>query len=98
MTYILLGDRCHSQRLPSHRIQRAHELGEIDFEKNPASACLGSRNETTLGACSEFFRVHVEKSSGFDEIERSRNPGLGGILLPWRAGRATNYTVQRAMF
>jgi hypothetical protein len=70
MTYILLRDRCHSQRLPSHRIQRAQELGEIDIEENPAAAGLRARNESALRPRPNLFRVHVQECGGFMEVER----------------------------
>jgi len=83
--------------LPSHRIQRAHELGEIDLEENPAPAGLGSRNEASLGARADFFGVHVEEGGGFVETERSRSTGLGGAVAACRAGHVHSHTVQMAM-
>jgi hypothetical protein len=83
--------------LPFHRIQRAHELGEIDLEENPAPASLGSRNEATFGARADFFWVHVKKCRGLVEIERLWGVGLGGVLVAYRAGRATSHTVYMAM-
>jgi hypothetical protein len=56
--------------LPSHRIQRAHELGEIDIEENPAAAGLRSRNESALRPRPNFFRVHMQECGGFMEVER----------------------------
>jgi hypothetical protein len=84
--------------LPFHRIQRAHELGEIDLEENPAPAGFGSRNEPTLGARADFFGMHAEEGGGFVEIERSHGIGRGGVLPTCRAGRATSHMAQMAMF
>jgi hypothetical protein len=64
------------QRLPFHRIQRAHEVGEIAFEEDPALARLGTRDEAALGAHAYFLRVHMQEGGGFIERER-----------PYRAAR-----------
>ena len=59
------------QRLPFHRIQRAHELGEIGFEEDPASPNFGSLNESALGARMHLFRVHAQKGCRVIEPEGS---------------------------
>ena len=59
------------QRLPPHRIQRAHELGEIDLQENPAPAGLGARDEAALRPRANFLRVHVQERGGLVEVERS---------------------------
>jgi hypothetical protein len=55
--------------LPSHRIQRAHELSEIDLEEHPTPTCLRSRNQAALGACADLLRMHVEERRGLVEIQ-----------------------------
>jgi hypothetical protein len=57
------------QRLPPQRIQRAHELSEIDLEEDPAPSGLGTGNEAALGARTNLFRMHVKEGCGFIEIE-----------------------------
>lgn len=57
------------QRLPPHRIQRAHEVGEIALEKDPALARLGPGDEATLGPRANFLRMHVQERSRFVERE-----------------------------
>jgi hypothetical protein len=83
--------------LPFHRIQRAHELREIHVQKDPAPSSLGSRNETTLGASSDFFRVHVEKRCGLVEGERFESTGLDRALAFYRAGQPISDTAQMTM-
>jgi hypothetical protein len=56
--------------LPSHRIQRAHEVGEIALEKDPALAGLGPRDQSALGPHANFLRVHVQEGSRLIEGER----------------------------
>ena len=58
------------QRLPFHRIQRAHEVGEIALEKDPAPTRLGPGDEAALGPCANFLRVHVQERGSFIERER----------------------------
>jgi hypothetical protein len=55
--------------LPSHRIQRAHELSEIDLEEHPTPTCLRSRNQAALGACADLRRMHVEERRRIVEIQ-----------------------------
>jgi hypothetical protein len=62
--------------LPPRRIQRAHELGEVALEKDPASTRLGPGDEAALGPCANFLRVHVQEGGGFIEGE-----------CPYRAAR-----------
>jgi hypothetical protein len=57
------------QRLPPHRIQRAHEVGEITFKEDPALAGLGPWDEAALGSHANFLRVHVQERGGFVEGE-----------------------------
>jgi hypothetical protein len=57
------------QRLPPHRIQRAHELGEITFKEDPALAGLGSGDEPALRSHTNLLRVHVQERSRFVEGE-----------------------------
>jgi hypothetical protein len=61
--------------LPFHRIQRAHKLGEIDLEKNPAPTGLGSRNETALGASADLFGMHMKERGGLSKIESFHHIG-----------------------
>jgi hypothetical protein len=69
MTYILLRDGCHSQRLPFDRIQRADKLGEIDLKENPTAPGLRARNEAALGARPHFFRMHMQKRGRFMQVQ-----------------------------
>jgi hypothetical protein len=62
--------------LPPHRIQRAHELGEIALEEDPPLAGLGPGDEAPLGSRADFLRVHVKEGGGFIEGE-----------CPYRAAR-----------
>jgi len=78
--------------LPFHRIQRAHELGEIDIQKDPAPSSLGSRNEAALGAHADFVGVHVEKRGGLVEIERSHGIDRSGVLAIWRGWARSHLT------
>jgi hypothetical protein len=55
--------------LPSRRIQRAHELGEIAFEEDPALARLGTGDQAALGARAHFLWVHMQEGGGFIEGE-----------------------------
>jgi hypothetical protein len=57
------------QRLPPHRIQRAHEVGEIALEKDPAPTRLGPGDEASLGPRANFLRVHVQECSRLIESE-----------------------------
>ena len=59
------------QRLPFHRIQRAHELGEIGFEEDPASADLGPGDDSPFGPRTHLFRVHAQKGRRVIETEGS---------------------------
>ena len=59
------------QRLPSHRIQRAQEIGEIGLEENPAAAGLGTGDETALRPSADFLGVHAQERGGLVEVERS---------------------------
>ena len=59
------------QRLPSHSIQRAQELGEIGFEENPAAAGLGTGDEAALGPGADFLGMHAQERGGLVEVERS---------------------------
>ena len=59
------------QRLPPHRIQRAHELGEIGFKEDPAPTDLGSRDESAFSPRAHLFGVHVQKRRCVIEAERS---------------------------
>ena len=61
------------QRLPPHRIPRAHEVGEIIFEKHPAAAGLPSRDEAALGAASHLLWMHVKEGGGAVKIEGSHS-------------------------
>ena len=72
------------QRLPSHRIQRAHELDEVDLQEYPSPAGLRSRNEAALGARANFFRVHVQEGGGFIEARVRKGGGLEPAALPAR--------------
>lgn len=65
------------QRLPSHRIQRAHELSEVDLEEDPAPACLCSRDQATLRARANLLGMHVQEGGGFVESESPQRGGLG---------------------
>lgn len=53
------------QRLPFHRIQRAHEVGEIGVEEDPEPTGLGPGDEAALGSRANFLRVHVQEGGGF---------------------------------
>jgi hypothetical protein len=53
-----------------HRIQRAHELGEVGVEEDPAPTCLGAWNEGALGSHANLLRVHVQEGGGLIEGER----------------------------
>jgi len=68
------------QRLPSDRISRAQELGEIWLEEHPAAPGLRARNETALGARAQFFRVHAQERSSLSEIERPHDRGGAALL------------------
>jgi hypothetical protein len=57
------------QRLPPHRIQRAHELDEVDLQEHPTPAGLRSGEEAALRTRPDFLRVHVQEASGFFESE-----------------------------
>ena len=57
------------QRLPSYRIQRAYELGEIGFEKDPAPAYLGPGDDSSFSPRTHFFRVHAQKGRRVIETE-----------------------------
>jgi len=59
------------QRLPPHRIQRAHELGEIGFKEDPASADFGSRDGAPLGPRAHLFRVHAQEARRIMEAKGS---------------------------
>ena len=63
------------QRLPSHRIQRAHEVGEIALEEDPAPTRLGPGDEATLGPRANFLRVHVQEGGGFIKRQCSYRAG-----------------------
>jgi hypothetical protein len=82
--------------LPFERIQRADKLGEIDFQENPAPSGLGTRNQATFGARTNFFGVHVQKCGGFVQIERSRSESFGMDIAACRAARSITYLAQRA--
>jgi hypothetical protein len=69
MTYILLRDGCHSQRLPFDRIQRADKLSEIDLKEYPAAPGLRPRNEAALGTRPHFFRMHMQKRRRFMQVQ-----------------------------
>lgn len=64
------------QRLPSHRIQRAQEVGEIGLEKNPAAAGLGTGDEAPLRPSADFLGMHAQERGGLVEIERSFSDSL----------------------
>ena len=77
------------QRLPSHRIQRAYEVGEIGLEEDPASSGLGSRNEAALGARPDLLGMHAEERGGFLEIQRPNRRGRQrGRNAPGKTRRA----------
>jgi hypothetical protein len=57
------------QRLPSHRIQRAHELDEVDLQEDPSPAGFRYRNEAALRTGPYFLRMHVQESGGFIKSE-----------------------------
>lgn len=59
------------QRLPPHRIQRAHEVGEIGFEEDPPASDLGAGNESPLRPRAHLFRVHAKERRRVIEIEGS---------------------------
>jgi hypothetical protein len=61
---------CHLQRLPFRRIQRSHEVSEINFQEDPAAASLRSRNQPALCTRADFLRMHMQESGGFFERER----------------------------
>jgi hypothetical protein len=63
------------QRLPFHRIQRAHELSEVDLEEDPAAAGLGAGNQPALGACANFLRMHMQEGSGLIDAQGSQGEG-----------------------
>jgi hypothetical protein len=66
------------QRLPPNRIQRADKAGEIDLEKHPAPARLGTRDDPALCARANFLGVHVQEGCGFLEVQRAADQGEGG--------------------
>jgi len=57
------------QRLPPHRIQRPHELDEVDFQEHPAPAGLGAGDEAALGARAQLLGVHMEEGGGFIQVQ-----------------------------
>lgn len=80
------------QRLPFHRIQRAHELGEIGVEEYPALAGLGAGDEAAFGARAHLFRMHVQEGGRLIEAERPyRAAGRFALYRErWRVGRQRN--------
>lgn len=64
------------QRLPSHRIQRAQELGEIGLEENPAAAGFRAGDEAALRPGTDFLRVHAQELGCLVEAERSFSDSL----------------------
>jgi len=69
--------------LPPERIARAHEVGEIIFEKHPAAAGLPSRDEAALGAASHLLWMHVQEGGGALKVEgfHGAPPGTSGAGL-----------------
>jgi hypothetical protein len=91
MTYILLRDICHSQRLPFDRIQRADKLGEIELEEDPAPAGLRPGDEAAFRAHADFFGMHMEECGGLVEIERFHRAGRYEILRGCNGGRVRSH-------
>jgi hypothetical protein len=81
--------------LPPHRIQRAHKVGEIGLEENPAAARLCSGDEAALCAGANFFWMHVQKGGGFVEIEGSHDSGLREMTAYLRTVAAATWLAVR---
>jgi len=69
--------------LPSHRIQRAQEVGEIGFEENPAAAGLGTGDEAALRPGADLLGVHAQERGGLVEVERSFSDSLRAGYEQW---------------
>lgn len=47
-----------------------NKVGKVILNKHPGPAKLCSREQATLDALSNFFRMHLEKRAGLNEVER----------------------------
>jgi hypothetical protein len=53
--------------LPLRSVAVTEEGGKILVDEHPSAAWLASRQDTALGAVSDFFRVHLEEGSGLGQ-------------------------------